>query len=111
YSNAQIFDNSQPHFRVKWNQINTPQFRLIFPAELKNSAPLLAQNIHNYIHLSSLSLKEKPRKIDIIIQQHHVTQNGYVQLAPRKSELFSTPSGVADNQERSEEHTSELQSR
>lgn len=99
YSNAQIFDNSQSHFRVKWNQINTPQFRLTFPAEFKNSAPILAQNIQNYIHFSSLSLQEKPRKIDIIVQQNHVTQNGFVQLAPRKSELFSTPSGVADNQE------------
>src|SRR5690606_39644723 len=38
-SKAQIFDNSQPHFRVKWNQINTENFRLIFPQEYNKSAP------------------------------------------------------------------------
>lgn len=96
---AQIFDNSQPHFKVKWNQINTPNFRLIFPQEFNNSAIKLTTQIQQYLHYSTLSLAEKPRKIDIIVQQNHLTQNGFVQLAPRKSELFSTPSGIADNQE------------
>lgn len=98
-SGAQIFDNSQPHFKVKWNQINTKDFRLIFPQEFNNSAANLANQIKNHLHYSTVSLGEKPRKIDIIVQQNHLTQNGFVQLAPRKSELFSTPDGTADNQE------------
>jgi len=97
--NAQIFDNSQPHFRVKWNQINTENFRLIFPQEFNKSAPTLANQLDQYLKFSSNNLDERPKKINIILQQNHILQNGFVQLAPRKSEFFSTPSGVADNQE------------
>ncbi len=96
---AQIFNNSQPHFKVKWNEINTDNFRLIFPKEFNESATLLAQQIETYIKFAELNLNEKPRKINIIVQQNHIQQNGFVQLAPRKSELFSTPSCLADNQE------------
>lgn len=98
-SKAQIFDNSQPHFRVRWNQINTENFRLIFPQEYNKSAPTLANQIEQYLKFSGNALEEKPKKINIILQQNHILQNGFVQLAPRKTEFFSTPSGVADNQE------------
>ena len=96
---CQIFDNSQPHPKVKWHQINTENFRLIFPSEYKKSAPTLANQINKYILYSNKTLKDSTRKIDIILQQNHIAQNGFVQLAPRKSEFFSTPSGIADNQE------------
>ncbi|MCA5005444.1 hypothetical protein [Sphingobacterium bovistauri] len=96
---AQIFDNSQAHYKVKWHQIDTDNFRLIFPSTFKTSAPSLSQQIENYIKYSQKSLTDNPRKISIIVQQNHILQNGFVQLAPRKSEIFSTPSGIADNQE------------
>src|SRR5690606_10575400 len=96
---CQVFDNSQAHFNVKWMQIDRENFRLIFPEEFKDEAPAPAYKIDHYLQISSQRLKVKPRKISIILQQHHVNQNGFVQLAPRKSELFSTPSAIADNQE------------
>ena len=96
---AQIFDNTQPHFKVRWSQINTSKFRLIFPNEFIESAPLLAQQINQHLQFSASALQHTPRKITIIAQQNHIAQNGFVQLAPRKSELYSTPSGIADNQE------------
>lgn len=96
---AQIFDNSQPHFKVKWNQINTENFRLIFPQQFNKSASILANQIDQYLKHSANTLNQQPKKINIIIQQNHILQNGFVQLAPRKTEFYSTPSGVADNQE------------
>lgn len=96
---AQVFDLSQAHFRVRWKQIKTDRFRLIFPSEFSSSAPLLAKNLEEYIQNTSFDLERKPHFINIIIQQNHLQQNGFVQLAPRKSELFSTPSSIADNQE------------
>ena len=96
---CQIFDNSQPHFKVKWNQINTAKYRLIFPSEFNKSAPLLASQLDQMLNLSSTTLQGTTQKINIILQQNHVSQNGFVQQAPRKSEFYSTPSGVADNQE------------
>ncbi len=96
---SQVFDYSQAHYKVKWKQITTDQFRLIFPSEFSSSAPKLADNITQYIQNTSSDLERKSRFINIIVQQNHIQQNGFVQLAPRKSEIYSTPSAIADNQE------------
>ncbi|WP_164122182.1 hypothetical protein [Sphingobacterium sp. xlx-130] len=96
---SQVFDQSQAHFNVKWMQITTDQFRLIFPKEFSSAAPQLVHNLEKYIKKTSSDLQRKSRFINIIVQQNHIQQNGFVQLAPRKSELYSTPSAVADNQE------------
>src|SRR5690606_5773315 len=134
-SNAQIIENDQPHFRIKWKQINEQNFQLIFPDVYENTALKLADILEVYIQQNSKHFHKKPRKITLILQGNHLSQNGYVQLAPRKSELYPVPSSTPDNQEwlpnlalhelrhvaqfdkltgkikRSEEHTSELQSR
>ena len=98
-SYAQVFDDTQSHFNIKWNQINTEKFRLIFPNQFNSSAPTLASQIDHYLNKVSSDLNRKPHKINIIVQSNHLEQNGFVQLAPRKSELYSTPSGIADNQQ------------
>lgn len=96
---TQIFDYSQAPPNIKWKQIKTEQFCLIFPNEFTPAAPKLAHNLQQYITNTTLDLKRKSRPINIIVQQNHIQQNGFVQLAPRKSELYSTPSAIADNQE------------
>ncbi|MFZ4863027.1 hypothetical protein ACL9RF_12685 [Sphingobacterium sp. Mn56C] len=96
---AQIFDNTQAHSSIKWQQINTEHLCLIFPQEFAKSAPNLFAQLEYYLQKNSLYSDRKPRKTKIIVQEHNIEQNGFVQLAPRKSELYSTPSGVANNQE------------
>ena len=95
---AQIFDNSQAHSKIKWKQINTPEFRLIFPENFEKAAPTLAYQLQNYLNTYQPDLNRKARKTPIIVQQNNIDQNGFVQLAPRKSEFYSTPSNIADNQ-------------
>lgn len=97
-SNAQIFDNEQANSNIKWKQINTDKFQLIFPIEFSPTAQSLANVIDFQLLLSSENLQRKPRKLSIVIQENTIIQNGFVQLAPRKSEYYSTPSGIADNQ-------------
>lgn len=98
-ASGQIFDSSQSHYKINWQQINTSKFQLIFPQEFAASAPTLASQLALFIDQTSTDLKRSPKKISIIVQANHLAQNGFVQLAPRKSELYSTPSGVADNQQ------------
>ncbi|SFT08130.1 hypothetical protein [Sphingobacterium wenxiniae] len=98
-SDAQIIENDQPHFRIKWKQINEQNFQLIFPDVYENTALKLADILEVYIQQNSKHFHKKPRKITLILQGNHLSQNGYVQLAPRKSELYPVPSSTADNQE------------
>lgn len=95
---AQIFDNEQANSNINWKQINTTNFRLIFPDKFSSKASELAKTLEIQLSQASQNLIRKPRKIDIIVQENTLEQNGFVQLAPRKSELYSTPSGIADNQ-------------
>lgn len=88
---AQIFDGQQYPPSVSWRQINTPNFQLIFPAAFESEAQKLAGSLQDMQHRVSETYNKEPRKISIILQNQTVESNGFVQLAPRRSEFFTTP--------------------
>lgn len=98
-SYCQIIDNDQAHSSIKWRQIDTENFRLVFPNTFENAAKKLAEQLPKIQRESREVLKVSPPKITLVLQGNHLTQNGFVQLAPRKSEIFPVPSSTADNQE------------
>ena len=97
--NAQIFDSGQNPPGLKWMQINTPNFQILYPAELKDEASRMANTVEHLISSVSKSLGTQPRKITIILQNQGVISNGFVQLAPRRSEFFTTPPQNFDTQD------------
>lgn len=96
---GQIIDNDQAHPYIKWRQIETENYRLLFPETFTFTAKKLVQQLPTLRKYSSQDLAISPRKITLVLQGNHVSQNGYVQLAPRKSEFYPVPSSTADNQE------------
>ena len=96
---GQIIDNEQAPASIHWHQIQHKNFQLIFPESLDSAALKLASTLPRLYDFSRTNLKVNPPKIPIILQGNHIAQNGFVQLAPRKSELFPTPSAIADNQQ------------
>src|SRR5690606_17495273 len=98
FTYAQVFDNSQSHFNIKWKQINTSNFVLIFPEEFTDEAPQLAGQLDHFLDQVNRNFERPSRKMTFIIQTNHLQPNGFVMLAPRKSELYSTPPNIADNQ-------------
>lgn len=99
FAKGQIFDDSQAHYKIDWQQIRHPKFDLIFPKEFASHAPKLARQIEDFIGLHERQFSKPIRKIKIILQHNHVEQNGFMQLAPRKSELYSVQSAQSTNQE------------
>jgi len=96
---AQIYDSEQNPFSVKWRQINTSGFRIIYPVELETEAQRMANTIPSIFGRVGGSLGIKKTAIPIILQNRGVVANGFVQLAPRKSEFFSTPPQSFDSQD------------
>lgn len=96
---CQIFEDSQAPPSQKWYQIDTKEFTLIFAIEMEKKASILAGQITEYLKTNQKDLHVKPRKISLILQNTELRPNGFVQLAPRKSELYSSPSPEPDNQE------------
>lgn len=95
---AQIFDVEQAPPYVKWRQINTENFQLIFPETFEWEAQDLASKLDEFLLSTSHSLGKKPRKISIVLQNGLVESNGFVRLAPRGSEFYTTPPQQGDFQ-------------
>jgi hypothetical protein len=76
---------------LKWKQVNSPNVKVIFPAGLDSSAKRVAA-ISDLLHTRTAStIGQENRKISIVLQSETTISNGYVQLAPWRSEFFLTP--------------------
>src|SRR5665811_118978 len=87
--NAQQFGGNPPS--IKWNQVNTPEARIIFPQQLDSSATRIS-NIISYLNRSTQNtIGTKQRKINLVLQNQTTISNAYVSLGPFRSEFFLTP--------------------
>lgn len=83
------FDQNPPS--LSWRQINTPNFQVIYPSEFEQQAQQLSTKLEEVIIRVEADLGIKPRKTSILFQNQSVLPNGFVQLAPRRSEFVVTP--------------------
>lgn len=85
---AQNFGGQPP--RMKWHQINTNDFRIIFSKGDDSTALRVANIIQNINKPTSETIGDKRRKINIVLQNQTLVSNGYVGMSPFKSEFFLT---------------------
>jgi hypothetical protein len=76
---------------VKWQQINTNTVRIIYPAVVDSQAQQIADIIQKIIIRQPNSLGTHVRKIDIVLHNATTLANGYVALAPFRSEYYLIP--------------------
>jgi hypothetical protein len=89
--NAQFFLSGQDAAGIKWKQINTENFQIIFPSEFQEQANKLATTLdYIYIHVYE-SIGHKPKKISIILHSRSSDSNGSTLWAPKRIELWTTP--------------------
>lgn len=73
---------------IHWKKIATPHYDVIFPNALSQDGMRIAnilENVHPFLYSS---FEKSPKRISIILGNQGVTANGYVSLAPRRSEWF-----------------------
>src|SRR5574338_381118 len=89
---CQIIDQlGQSPTRLKWQQIQTPHFRIVFPAEIEKDAQRTANALMNAYSDVAKSLGVLPRKIPIVMQNLTTDNNAFVTSEGRRAEFFSTP--------------------
>lgn len=88
---AQYYETGQDHSSIKWLQINTENFQLIYPDYFEIEAQQLSKKLELVYGYGSYSLKHKPKKISIILHTQSTTSNGMVAYAPSRSEFYATP--------------------
>jgi hypothetical protein len=88
---AQYYETGQDPASLKWKQIKTGRFTVIYPEIWGNEGILYAKSLDNaYLKLSSL-FPEKKFNVPVVIHNYTVESNGYVAWAPRRMELYPTP--------------------
>lgn len=86
---AQDFGTNSPS--IRWKQLNNDKIKVIFPAGLVKNAIRVAE-IAQALNIGTRStIGYTDRSMDFILQTNTTISNGFVQLAPWKSELFLTP--------------------
>ncbi|HET6254590.1 MAG TPA: hypothetical protein VFE32_10970 [Puia sp.] len=88
-TSGQQFGGNPPS--LKWRQINTEAARIIFPAGLDTAAQQVAAIVNRLSQATLPTIGHVQRKVNIVFQNQTTIANGYVQLAPFRSEFQLTP--------------------
>ncbi len=89
---AQYYSSGEDPGTIRWKEINTNDFQIIFPGDYEAKAQQLAYVLEKVYKYGYMTLGHPPRKISVIIHARTVTSNGMVAWAPKRMELFVTPS-------------------
>lgn len=88
-SRAQRFGGNPPS--MKWKQMESSTARVIYPDNRKKDAQRVLQIMAKMSQDSIGGLGNQTRKIPIVLQTLPLVSNGYVGLAPWRSEFYMTP--------------------
>jgi hypothetical protein len=88
---AQYFQTGQDPSLIKWEQINTTNFQVIYPKEFEKQAQRVSFVLEKVYEYGFKTLDFNPRKISVILHTRTVNSNGLVAWAPKRIELFTTP--------------------
>ncbi|UOG74529.1 hypothetical protein MTX78_20720 [Hymenobacter tibetensis] len=84
-----ILDQNPPSLR--WQQVNTPHFRVLYPTGFEAAAQRTAQRLEQVHGPGAATLGVKPRPIAVVLQTRTSVSNGFVTFLPRHAEFFATP--------------------
>lgn len=96
---AQIFDSEQNPLSVKFRKINTGGFTILYPTELEKEAQRMANTLTKIYPEISKDLNVQKTTIPVVLQNRGTTANGFVQLAPKKAQFYTTPPQQFDSQD------------
>lgn len=74
-----------------WKQVNTHKFKVIYQKGNDSLAIGLAKKLQAWYSPISSSFNAYPKKLPIVLRSRTTQSNGFVTLAPRRSEFFTMP--------------------
>jgi hypothetical protein len=89
---AQYVDYGEDPARLKWYQIRTEHYRLIYPAGNGDRANLYANILESaYPHIRNTLSARRSAIVPVILHPYSVRSNGMVSWAPKRMELLPSP--------------------
>ncbi len=88
---GQYFEIGQDPASVKWQQLKTENFTIIYPVEFTKNVQYLA-NVLQYVRVyGTKTLGHQPKHLTVILHDRSVLSNGYSLWAPKRSEYITCP--------------------
>lgn len=82
---------------IPWYTISTEHYDIIYPESLATEARRVATLAERYYTPLSRSLRANPERLPIVLNNESMATNGYVALAPRRSQWYATPPATAES--------------
>ncbi|RYY17781.1 MAG: hypothetical protein EOO36_09230 [Cytophagaceae bacterium] len=76
---------------LRWQQVRTPHFRVLYPAGLDTAAQRTAQRLEAVHAPNGATLGVSAPPIAVVLQNQTTVSNGFVTFLPRHAEFFTTP--------------------
>jgi hypothetical protein len=90
-ASAQYYETGQDPASLKWNQINSEHFKIVFPDSFLQQAGKFAVELENaYLKLNTVYPLKKV-SIPVILHSYSMVSNGYVSWAPKRMEIYPLP--------------------
>ena len=90
-TDAQYYETGQSPASFKWKEIETDNFRVIFPDFYAARAARLASALEASVKGMEELYISSGKKIPVIVHASSIQSNGYVSWAPKRMELFPLP--------------------
>lgn len=88
---AQYYSIGEDPSNIRWRQINTANFQIIYPSSFEAKAQRFASILENVYRYAGRTLNHRPHRISVVLHNRTVISNGLVSWAPSRMELFTTP--------------------
>jgi len=88
---AQYYNTGQDPWNLKWMQIKTDRFRIIYPSTYGLAGIEFARSLDDAMSKLSGLYPVRKLRIPVIIHNYTTESNGYVAWAPSRMELYPTP--------------------
>jgi hypothetical protein len=88
---AQFYSLGQDPGSTKWRQINSENFRLIYPQQFESKAQQFVNLLENSKKHTPLTLGAKVPQMPVVLHTQDITANAFSVWAPRRLELYTAP--------------------
>ncbi len=88
---AQYYLVGQDPASIKWKQINTENFQVVYPSDFELNAQRLTKILEGVYRHAGKTLNHQSRKISVIIHNQTVRSNGFAAWAPARVEMYTAP--------------------
>ncbi len=86
---SQYYSSGQDPAAIRWRQIKTEKYQLIFPESFEKKAQYLANIMDLVVKHETTTLKAKVPRIPVVLHNQSALSNGFTVWAPKRIEMYS----------------------